>query len=920
MKPLPFRGGVGVGTVNEGSALVPADRPHPNPSPEGEWLSIKTTCAYCGVGCGIVAIPTGDRTATISGDPNHPANHGRLCSKGTHLGETIGLEGRLLYPMIGSERVGWPEALDLVAGRFAKTIAEHGPDSVAFYVSGQLLTEDYYVANKLMKGFIGSANIDTNSRLCMSSAVAAHVRAFGEDVVPCSYSDLDEADLIVLVGSNTAWCHPVIWQQIEAAREKRGTKLVVIDPRRTETAERADLHLAIAPDSDIALWTGLLRELRTGFRLDGGFMASRVSVPKDFWNTLPDLDVAKACDIPRADLQAFYDLFIDHPRTVTLFSQGVNQSTSGTDKANAILNVHLATGRIGKPGAGPFSITGQPNAMGGREVGGLATMLAAHMGFSDAERDRAQRFWQSPTICPGPGLKAVEMFDAMAKGKIKAVWIMATNPAVSACPTPAPPASRLPTARSSWFRTASRQPTPVDTLMYDCPPLAWGEKDGTVTNSERMVSRQRGFLDAPGEAKPDWWIIAEVAKRMGWDTAFDYAHQSEIFAEFAAQTRFENDGARLLNIVAPAEAGAAAFDASTLHVGSPGLRRGDVRWYDDMPPFQWGGTSPFADHAFPTTGGRANLVPVAYTPRADGTRQFALRLNTGRYRDQWHTMTRTGLSPKLSQHRREPLVEVHPDTVQRLGLTDGGLAKVETAHGHSVFRVESTPNQRRQELFVPIHWTDQTSLGGGRTGLLPGQDRDPVSGQPGFKNTPVRIAPWRPDWTGFLVTTDLPVLPDCEYWTSVRCAQGWLIEVAGNGDAAALSRLLPTGDRLEMSDPKRGTIRAAVRSGGRLDAALFVSRGGGLPPRDWLIAQLGGSDAAPNELLAGRPAAPAPDCGPIVCVCFDVGMRTILGAIAERALASVEAVGAALNAGTNCGSCRPAIARMLEDHREAVHA
>ena len=855
-------------------------------------VSVKTTCAYCGVGCGIVATPTGDRTATIAGDPDHPANFGKLCSKGTHLGETIGLEGRLLHPMVGSQEVGWPEALDLVAGRFAKTIAEHGPDSVAFYVSGQLLTEDYYVANKLMKGFIGRANIDTNSRLCMSSAVAAHVRAFGEDVVPCSYSDLDEADLIVLVGSNTAWCHPVVWQQIEAAREKRGTKLVVIDPRRTETAERADLHLAIAPDSDVALFIGLLHELRRSFRLDGAFMAGRVSTPPGFWDN-PPRDVAKACDISSADLQAFYDLFIDHPRTVTLFSQGVNQSTSGTDKANAIINVHLATGRISKPGTGPFSITGQPNAMGGREVGGLATMLAAHMGFSDAERDRAQRFWQSPRICLGPGLKAVEMFGAMAKGKIKAVWIMATNPAVS---MPDARMARVALANCP-FVVVSDCIAATDTGRYAqvrLPALGWGEKDGTVTNSERRISRQRGFLAAPGEAKPDWWIVAEVAKRMGWGAAFDYQHQSEIFAEFAAQTRFENDGTRLLKIATPTD-------------------------YDAMEPIQWGGISPFADRAFPTADGKANLVPVAYAPRADGTRQFALRLNTGRYRDQWHTMTRTGLSPKLSQHRREPLVEVHPDTVQRLGLTDGGLAKVETPHGHSVFRVASTPDQRRQELFVPIHWTDQTS-GGGRTGLLPGQDRDPHSGQPGFKNTPVRIAPWRPDWTGFLVTTDLPALPDCDYWTRIRCTKGWLVELAGTGGTEALSRLLPEGDRLEMSDPKRGTIRAAVLSKGYLDAALFVSRNGGLPPRDWLVAQLGGGDAAPNELLAGRPATPAPDRGPIVCVCFDVGMRTIIDAIAARALASVEAVGSALSAGTNCGSCRPAIARMLEDHRVAAHA
>ena len=853
-------------------------------------MSVKTTCAYCGVGCGIVATPTGERTATIAGDRDHPANRGKLCSKGTHLGETIGLEGRLLHPMMGSERVGWSEALDLVASRFARTIADHGPDSVAFYVSGQLLTEDYYVANKLMKGFIGSGNIDTNSRLCMASAVAAHVRAFGEDVVPCSYSDLDEADLIVLVGSNTAWCHPVIWQQIEAARERRGTKLVVIDPRRTETAERADLHLAIAPDSDVALFIGLLHELRTSFRLDGGFMANRVNTPPEFWDN-PPKNVAKTCDISPADLRAFYDLFIEHPLTVTLFSQGVNQSTSGTDKANAIINVHLATGRIGKPGAGPFSITGQPNAMGGREVGSMASMLAAHMGFGDAERDRAQRFWQSPTICPGAGLKAVDMFDAVAHGRIKAIWIMATNPAVSM-----PDAGKVRAALAACpFVVVSDCIADTDTTAFAhvrLPAHGWGEKDGMVTNSERMISRQRSFLKPPGEAKPDWWALAEVAKRMGWADAFDWSHQSKIFAEFAAQTQFENDGARLLNIVAPDD-------------------------YDAMAPVQWGGISPFADRAFATANGKANLVSVTYTPRKGGARKFALRLNTGRYRDQWHTMTRTGLSPKLSQHRREPLVEVHPDTVKRMDLSDGGLATVETAHGKSIFRVASTPNQRRQELFVPIHWTDQTS-GGGRAGLLPDQDRDPHSGQPGFKNSPARIAPYLPDWSGFLVSREQPAIPECDYWTRIRAMHGWVTELAGRGDATAMAKLLPPGEHVEMVNLQRGVLRSAVMTKGRLDAALFVSRDGALPARDWLVAQLGEPNPQGFEILAGRPATPMPDRGPIVCVCFDVGLTTIIDAIATHTLTSVEAVGKAINAGTNCGSCRPAIARLFQE--DAVYA
>ena len=857
---------------------------------------VKTTCPYCGVGCGVAATLTGDRSATIAGDPDHPANRGKLCSKGTHLGETIGLEGRLLHPMIGSERAGWHEALDLVASRFAATIAEYGPDSVAFYASGQMLTEDYYVANKLMKGFIGTANIDTNSRLCMASAVAAHVRAFGEDVVPCSYDDLDAADLIILVGSNTAWCHPIVWQRIEAARAARGTKLVVIDPRRTETAERADLHLAIAPDSDVALFAGLLAEMRSVWRLDGRYLAEHVAVPEGFWKSLPAGDVAKACDIAPVDLQAFYDLFAEHPRTVTLFSQGVNQSTSGTDKANAIINLHLATGRIGKPGAGPFSITGQPNAMGGREVGGLASMLAAHMGFSDAERDRAQRFWQSPTICPGPGLKAVDMFDAMAKGRIKAVWIMATNPAVS-----------LPDARMARvalancpFVVVSDCIAATDTSFYaqvKLPATGWGEKDGTVTNSERRISRQRGFMTPPGEARPDWWAIAEVARRMGF-AGFDYPDAASIFREFAAQTGFENEGSRVLDI-----SDKAAMSNQEYHA---------------MAPFQWGGASPFATRGYPTPNGKARLVPVRHVARDDGNRAFPLRLNTGRYRDQWHSMTRTGLSPRLSQHRREPLVEVHPDTMQRLGLTDGGLARVQTAQESSIFRVASTPDQRRRELFVPIHWTDQTS-GGGRTGLLPARDRDPVSGQPGFKNTPATATPYKPGWSGFLLSRDLPAKPDCAYWTRIRTASGWLTELAGDGDIAPLTALLPEGERAEMIDTKRGVIRSAVMADGMLRAALFVSRSGGLPPRDWLIAQLGQADAAPFELLAGRPATPAPDRGRIVCVCFDVGLNTILEAIAGQRLVSVEAVGAAINAGTNCGSCRPAIAALLPPQKEAAY-
>src|SRR5260221_94885 len=401
----------------------------------------RTTCAYCGVGCGILATPDGRGGAAISGDPDHPANFGRLCSKGSALGETLGLANRLLYPMIrcdkGSmERVAWSDALDHVAHRFQPILARDGPGAVAFYLSGQLLTEDYYVANKLMKGFLGSANVDTNSRLCMASSVAGHRRAFGADTVPGCYEDLDEADLLVLVGSNAAWCHPVLFQRMLVNKQKRGARLVVIDPRRTDTAGDADLFLGLKPGTDTALFSGLLVHLADTGALDHDYIARHTS---DFDEALARAKsvagsvgaTALATGLSEQNVAEFFQMFKNTPRVVTLFSQGVNQSAQGTDKVNAILNCHLATGRIGKPGASPFSLTGQPNAMGGREVGGLANQLAAHMAFTPPDIDRVRRFWKAPRIATHEGLKAVQMFDAIARGEIKALWVMGTNPAVS---------------------------------------------------------------------------------------------------------------------------------------------------------------------------------------------------------------------------------------------------------------------------------------------------------------------------------------------------------------------------------------------------------------------------------------------------------------------------------------------------------
>ncbi len=838
---------------------------------------VRTTCPYCGVGCGISADVTGARTVKIAGDKDHPANAGKLCSKGTHLGETVGLKGRLLHPMIGERQVGWDDALDEVASKMRACIDEYGPDSVAFYVSGQLLTEDYYVANKLMKGFIGSGNIDTNSRLCMASAVAAHTRAFGEDIVPCSYDDLDAADLILLVGSNTAWCHPVIWQRIELARDRRGTRLVVIDPRRTETAEQADLHVQIAPDGDIALFAALLAEMDARGLVD----ASECEVPDRFWSGL-----SSQHGINEAAFAELADLVAQSPRMVTLFSQGVNQSASGTDKGNAIINLHLATGRINALGAGPFSITGQPNAMGGREVGGLANMLACHLGFSDAERADVAAFWQAENLCTGPGLKAVDMFRAVHDGRIRFLWVMATNPAVS-----------MPDATFVREALAKCPTVVVSDVMAETdtgrfahirlPALAWGEKDGLVTNSERCVSRQRPLFPPPGEARADWQIICQLAKRLGWDGAFAFQKPAEVFREYAAMTALAVSHGKVLDLTQQANMSDADYFA--------------------MDPFQWGGQRPLAAR-FPTPSGKARLVAVTAPPAAVSP-ALPLRLNTARYRDQWHTMTRTGLSPILSQHRREPGLEVHPGDAAMQGLSDGGLGRVITAQGEAIFRVLISSGQRRGDICVPMHWTDFMS-GEGRSNLLPGQLTDPHSGQPGFKDTPARIEPVLPDWRAFLVTSDDFVPPQMLYWARARVTGGWLCELAGLGVINAES-LLPAGDRIEAFDGARGMRRIAVSDGdGLLVAALYVTRTGKLPPREWAAAQLGQAAASGAELLAGRPSIAAPDRGAIVCVCHGIGEHAITEATVAGA-ATVAAIGKSTCAGTNCGSCHPAIARLL---------
>src|SRR3982074_2577419 len=544
----------------------------------------KTTCAYCGVGCGVLATPDGRGGAAISGDPEHPANFGRLCSKGSALGETLGLEDRLLYPMIrcgkgAMERVAWSDALDHVAHRFQHIIARDGPGAVAFYLSGQLLTEDYYVANKLMKGFLGSANVDTNSRLCMASSVAGHRRAFGADTVPGCYEDLDEADLLVLVGSNAAWCHPVLYQRMLVNKQQRGARIVVIDPRQTDTVGEDDLFLGLKPGTDTALFSGLLVYLTDHGALDRDYIERHTTGFEDAIARARSMAgsisaTALATGLAEQDVAAFFQMFANTPRVVTMYSQGVNQSAQGTDKVNAIVNCHLATGRIGKPGASPFSLTGQPNAMGGREVGGLANQLAAHMGFTPPDIDRVRRFWKAPRIATHEGLKAVQMFEAIARGEIKALWVIGTNPAVS---LPDADAARAALKKLELF-VISENVRSNDTVNAGAhvllPAQAWGEKSGTVTNSERRVSRQRLFLNPPGEAKPDWWMLCEVAKRLGFGSAFAFNSVADVFREHASLSAFENGGARDFDLGGVARLSDDAFNAMD-PIQWP-MRRGEI--------------------------------------------------------------------------------------------------------------------------------------------------------------------------------------------------------------------------------------------------------------------------------------------------------------------------------------------------------
>lgn len=884
----------------------------------------QTTCPYCGVGCGVDVNVVNDaktsRLSGLTGTAEHPANFGRLCVKGSNLLNTLSTKGRLLTPEVMGKKVKWHDAIETVADKFNQVIREHGPDAVAFYVSGQLLTEDYYVANKLMKGYIGSANIDTNSRLCMSSAVAAYKKSFGADSVPCNYEDLVETDLLIMVGSNAAWTHPVLFQRIEKAKQTNpAMKIVFIDPRKTVSCEIADLHLPLKPGTDVALFNGLIKFLSQNDGLNTEYIEQHTNGFDALLSETSDWDIDKVsqyCDLDLDNLEDFYQLYKQSKKVITFYSMGVNQSTSGVDKASAIINCHLATGAVGKVGCGPFSITGQPNAMGGREVGGLANMLAAHMDIDDPQhRTWVQEYWDSPQIAGKAGLKAIDLFDHIDQGKVKAVWIMATNPVASM-----PNRNKIESAlKKCEMVVVSDCVAENDTLNFahvKLPASGWSEKNGTVTNSERRISRQRGLLDPAGDAKHDWRIICEVAKAMGFKKGFEYSHPQQIFCEHAGLSGFNNSGSR-------------DFDIS-------GLMHLEPEDYNKLSPIQWpvnaknpsGTARLFTDNQFYTADKKANFITViARQPEQATTQAFPFVLNSGRTRDQWHTMTRTGMSSQLTSHTEQAFLSIHPEDGLAKNLTDGDFVAISSAvtdeqKKQVVLPVKIDHSQRKGELFAPIHWSHTWSSSGSIAHLYSSAN-DSQSGQPELKHAAVKIDKIEFSTFGELFS-QVEISPALltttfDYWVKVPIEHGMLYRFASNQSmlelTSLLQSLLPSTEWLSAKNASENYC-IAIRDK-QLIIASFISNKPIVIERRWLESLFKQESLEQEQVYALLRARPDKGFlqGKLICSCFNVAENTILQAI-ENGCSSVEELGDTLKCGTNCGSCKAELKQIIGQHAQ----
>ena len=881
----------------------------------------QSTCPYCGVGCGIdVSVQTtkhSQQLLDLTGNTQHPANFGRLCIKGQSLLETTQVEGRMLHPTINGERKSWDEATTHVANALTETINKHGKDSVAFYVSGQLLTEDYYVANKLMKGFIGSANIDTNSRLCMSSAVAAYKRAFGEDLVPCCYEDLEKTDLLVLIGSNAAWTHPVLFQRMERAKRINPLMRVIqIDPRKTATSSLVDIFLPIKPGTDAVLFNGLLRHINL-HALDAKFVQSYTNGIQDALTQASEFTaekVAQICEVTLGDVRAFYDAFSASASAVSFYSMGINQSTSGVDKANAIINCHLASGKIGKEGCGPFSITGQPNAMGGREVGGLANMLAAHMSFEPRHIDLVSRFWNTNSLATQPGLNAVDLFEAIDEGKVKFIWIMGTNPVASM-----PNRSKIEAALKKCDTVVvSDVVQSNDTLQFAhvaLPATPWAEKDGTVTNSERCISRQRALVNAQGEAKHDWKIICEVASKMGFSESFSFVSPSQIFKEHARLTAFENDGERALNL-------------------KP-LGNLSEREYQTLSPVQWpfstNADNPqnslkrlFENNRFFTPNQRAQFIAITpRIPKQLTSIEFPFVLNTGRMRDHWHTMTRTANAARLHQHSNLAYLSIHSSDAHQLSLQEDDLVDLSASSntaGRVILPVQFDDNLRKGSLFAPIHWTNEWASNASVAWLF-SSDADPISGQPELKHAAVSVTKLGIEHYAMLATrnplTKSELKEVSDYWTCTKLENSYVYRLAAlspenNWLHVVKNRFAQDATIYEHDNTKTRTTTCAALVSNKLVMLLHITPTNPMFVNEWLESLFDTRDILTDlpQILRFSPALEFLQ-GKLICSCHKVRTLPITQAI-ENGIDTLEALGAALKCGTNCGSCKSEVSALID--------
>jgi assimilatory nitrate reductase catalytic subunit len=927
-------------------------------------IETRSTCPYCGVGCGVIIESAAGEITGVRGDPEHPANFGRLCTKGSTLHltatRTIAMQTRLLQPQLRARRedarevVSWSTALDTAADRFADIVRTHGPDAVGFYISGQLLTEDYYVFNKLAKGLIGTNNVDTNSRLCMSSAVAGYKQTLGVDAPPACYDDLNHAATLFVAGSNTAFAHPILYRRIEdAKRANPALRMIVVDPRRTDTAEAADLFLQIQPGTDVALFNGMLHMMLWEGWIDAAYIAAHTSgfdALKARVREFTPKEVATLCGIREADLLqaarwfAGLDGAAGAPRqpTLSLYCQGLNQSSSGTAKNAALINLHLATGQIGQPGAGPFSLTGQPNAMGGREVGGLANLLSAHRDLANpVHRAEVARLWGVDDVPAKPGKTAVEMFEAVADGEIKALWIACTNPAQS---MPDVTAVRAALERAEFVVVQEAFSTTATCGYADLllPASTWGEKDGTVTNSERCISRVRAAVPAVGEARDDWRIAVDFARRLetrlrrGAASLFDYADVESVWNEHRESTR--------------------GRDLDITGLSYAALDRAPQQW-----PFAQGALQATArlyeDGVFPTDDGRARFVDTPYVKTAESREaRYPFALNTGRLRDQWHGMSRTGTVGRLFGHVPEPMIEMHGQDMQRLALKDGDLVHVTSKRGSIVLPARASEQISLSQAFIAMHWGDEflsgcTSTGQRAAGVnaLTSPAICPSSKQPELKHAAVKILkaelPWRLLCVAWLEAGDAlrareqlaPLMQHFAFATCVpfgrdRC--GVLLRAAAfdAADDALLQQIedllgLSAQGVLHYADKRRGQRRSmrVVRSGTdtRLDGFLLA---GDISAETWIKPLL--QDELPAQAY-GRmlliPGAKAPFAvasrGRQVCGCFDLSDRQIdatlddLRGTPDATLAQLQD---RLKCGTNCGSCIPELKRIIHLRQAAA--